>query len=366
MFLDVLLWLSLFYAIQMLALALGTWFARYNSNHAYQPSVSVIIAARNEEGNISRCLTSMSALRYPKEKLDIVVVDDRSTDGTAAIVRQFSAANPTIRLIVAQPESGQLRGKTNAVTQGIEASSGEIIMFTDADCEVQPGWVEETVKYYRDESVGLVAGFTELRAETLFERMQALDWLLLLSIAAGGIRLGFPFTVIGNNLSVRRKAYDAFGGYRKIPFSVTEDYAIFHAVTTQTEYVPRYPLDDKTLILSGPCRSWRELYHQKRRWFTGGRDMEFRHLALFAVTYLYTLLLVVGLPVMWISGQWLPLFVKVVSDFLLLMPTLTSFRRWKLLPGFLLLEIYFTLYVLIFPPIVLTRRHVVWKERSFT
>jgi hypothetical protein len=147
---------------------------------------------------------------------------------------------------------------------------------------------------------------------------------------------------------------------------VTEDYALFHAIISQTEYIPRFPLDEKALILSTPCRSWQQLYHQKKRWFTGGRDMEPLHLAFFSVTYLYNLLLVVGLPVMWIAGYWIPWLVKVAMDFLLLIPTVASFRRWKLLSGFVYLEIYFTLYVLIYPPIVLSRRGVVWKERSFT
>jgi 1,2-diacylglycerol 3-beta-glucosyltransferase len=365
MVLDALFWLSVLYGAEMLLFAVAARFARWPENHQYQPTVTVIVAARNEEMNISRCLASLGRLSYPREKLDIVVVDDRSTDRTAEIITDFAKQAGSVRLLTAVPGSGKLQGKTNAITQGVEASSGEIILFTDADCEVPSGWVEETVKYYSDETVGLVAGFTQLRAGSNFERMQALDWFLLFSVAAAGIRLGYPFTAVGNNLSVRRKAYDETGGYRKIPFSVTEDYALFEAITTKTRYSARFPLDSKTLVMSEPCLSPKQLYNQKKRWFTGGRGMQVRSLAMFAVSYLYMLLLVVSIPAMWATGFWFPLILKVVADFALLIPALATFRAWPLLAGFVHFELYFTLYVLIYPPIVLSGRAVVWKDRSF-
>jgi cellulose synthase/poly-beta-1,6-N-acetylglucosamine synthase-like glycosyltransferase len=365
MLLDILFWLSLLYGVQMLLFAIATWQSRYATNSTYQPTVSVIIAARDEEENISHCLASMHNLTYPRQKLEIVVVDDRSADRTADLVLQSATVDRAIRLLTALPERGDLRGKTNAIAQAIEASSGEILLFTDADCEVQPGWIEETVKYYSDETVGLVAGFTQLRATNGFERMQSLDWFLLFSAAAAGIKLGYPFTAVGNNLSVRRKAYEETGGYRKIPFSVTEDYALFNAITTRTHYAVRFPLDRRTLVLSSPCKSFKQLYNQKKRWFTGGRDMQPRSLALFGVSYLFIFLLFLGIPAMWAAGFWYPWILKIAVDFALLIPTLSTFRAWRLLAGFVYFEIYFTLYVLIYPPIVLSHRAVVWKDRSF-
>jgi cellulose synthase/poly-beta-1,6-N-acetylglucosamine synthase-like glycosyltransferase len=365
MLLDVLFWLALIYLGQMVLFAVGAWCSRYPTDRTPRPAVSIIIAARNEEENIGRCLRSMCNLTYPRDKLEVLVVNDRSTDRTADIVSSFSADSTTIRLIEARPPTGHLQGKANAVTQGLDNAHGEIILFTDADCEVQPGWVEETVKYYTDSRVGLVAGFTELKARGQFEKMQSLDWFLLFSLAAAGIRLKHPFTAVGNNLSVSRAAYDAVGGYRSIPFSVTEDYALFHAVTAQGKFDARFPVDPGTLVLSRPCSTWRQLYNQKKRWFSGGRDMEVRNLLFFCVSYIFKLLLVVGLPTMWVAGAWFPWAAKVVADFIVLLPALAAFRRWNLLSAFFLLEIYLTLYVVLFPPIVLAGGSVIWKDRSF-
>jgi cellulose synthase/poly-beta-1,6-N-acetylglucosamine synthase-like glycosyltransferase len=365
MLLDLLVVLSLVYLAQMVLFAIGVWRSRYPADRTRRPSVSIIIAARDEEDNIGRCLESMCNLTYPHEKLEVLVIDDRSTDRTAEVVSGYLGRPTTIRLIRARPSTGHLQGKANAVTQGLDVATGEVILFTDADCEVQPGWVEETVKYYNESRVGLVAGFTELKARGLFEKMQALDWFLLFSLAAAGIRLRHPFTAVGNNLSVTRAAYDAVGGYRSIPFSVTEDYALFHAVTSKGKFLPRFPLDPKTLVFSRPCTSWKQLYNQKKRWFAGGQDMEVSNFVFFGLSYLFKLLLFVGIPAMWAAGNWVPWLASAAGDFVVLVPALTAFRRWNLLSAFLFLEIYLAAYVVLFPPLVIAGSAVVWKDRSF-
>jgi 1,2-diacylglycerol 3-beta-glucosyltransferase len=365
MLIEVLFWLALAYLIQMVLFSFGAWLSRYPVDRSRWPAVSIIIAARNEEEHIGRCLRSLCNLTYPREKLEVLVVDDRSTDRTAELVRGYSLETPNIRLITAHPPTDHLRGKANAVAQGLEQAHGDIVLFTDADCEIQAGWVEETIKYYTNEHVGIVAGFTELKATKEFEKMQALDWFLLFSLAAAGIRLKHPFTAVGNNLSVSRPAYDAVGGYRSIPFSVTEDFALFHAVTTEGKFQARFPLDPATVVFSQPCRTLRQLYSQKKRWFTGGRDMGAGNLLFFSLSYTFMLLLVVGLPAMVAAGVWVPWAARLVADFLVLLPTIITFHRWNLLSAFPLLEIYLTLYVILFPPIVLLGSAVTWKDRSF-
>ncbi len=364
MFLDIVLSLSFVYFATIVACALAAR-VRLPLDRTRRPTVSIIIAARNEEQNIGRCLDSMTGLSYPPHLLEIIVVDDRSVDATHSIVARYAREHTQIRLVSAAPESGQLRGKTNAVTQGIEASSGDLLLFTDADCTAPPQWVEETVKYYTDDQVGIVAGYTSLQDTSWFAAMQALDWYALFSVASGAIRFGFPVTAVGNNLSVRRKAYDQVGGYRRIPFSVTEDYALFHAITSGTEYAARFPLDKASAIESTPCQNWRELYNQKKRWFTGGRGMEAKYLLMFGVAYIFHLLLAVG--VLFVGGQevWIALGIKVAADVVLVLPAVSTFRRWHLFRSFVAYELYFLVYVIIYPLIVLTGREIVWKERTF-
>ena len=247
---EIVVVLSIAYACLILTFAAGAIASRFRQNRGYRPRVSVIVAARNEEEHIEECLESLLRLTYPRELLEIIVIDDRSSDATGSIVEKYAKSNPHLRLLRSVPEEGHLRGKTNAVTQGIESATGEIFMFTDADCRVPEGWVEGTVQHYADERVGTVAGYTSLRGNDWFSRMQALDWFVLSSAAAGTARIGFPTTAVGTNLTVRRQAYEKVGGYRRIPFSVTEDYALFHAVTAGGKYRARIPMDRGTLVES--------------------------------------------------------------------------------------------------------------------
>jgi cellulose synthase/poly-beta-1,6-N-acetylglucosamine synthase-like glycosyltransferase len=362
---DVLLILTALYVIQILTFALAVSFARYPTTPSHRPTVTIVIAARNEEENIRRCLDSMIALTYPRHLLEVIVVDDRSTDATPAVVGEYASRHAFITLLRAEQGTDHLQGKANALMQGIEATSGEILLFTDADCSVPRSWVEHVTSYYTNERVGIVAGFTSLRADTWFEGIQAIDWYALFSVAAATIRLHYPVTAVGNNLSVRRKAYDVIGGYRSTPFSVTEDYALFHAITTNTAYIARFPLNRAMAVASQPCSTFTELLQQKTRWFTGGRDMDAKSLAVFSVSYLLNLTMMVAL----ILGEWettaVALAVKTLVDIGLTVPTLGVFGRWGLLRYFLLYEVYYCFYVLIFPVIVLIRKDVVWKERRF-
>lgn len=365
MFSDILLVLAVIYSIKIVVFAIAVLNARYPSDRTYRPTVSIVVAARNEERNIRRCLESMVRLSYPADLLEIVLVDDRSEDQTASIVREYSSRFKHIKLLTATPGTGNLKGKTNAVAQGVGESRGEILLFTDADCLVPVDWVEETVKYYTDPTIGIVAGFTMLRATRWFEAIQALDWFVLFSVAAAVVRLKYPVTAVGNNLSVRREAYNRVGGYDNIPFSVTEDYALFHSITSHSDYRAVFPLDSGTLVESGPCKNWEELYRQKKRWFTGGKGMDSRSLLVFTIPFLFNWTLLISAFFAPSYATICAAILKTTVDFLLATPSISRFKQWRLVKYFPVFEMYYTLYVLMFPIVVLFVNEVVWKDRTF-
>jgi len=361
---TLLLVLTLIYALMIIAFTAGAAASQYPTDLQYRPRVSIIVAARNEEDKIAECLNSLSALTYPHNLLELILVDDRSTDATPAIVRQYMERCPYLRLVQIGAETELRPGKMNAVTQGIDASTGEILLFTDADCRVPKGWVENIVKYYTDSSIGTVAGFTSLLGTGLFSRLQALDWFYLFSVAAATARMRFPVTAVGTNLSVRRAAYESVGGYRKIPFSVTEDYALFHAVT-EAGFHARFPRDMHTLVETFPCASWKQLYSQKVRWFTGGRGMDVKSLLIFAFPYIFNLLIAISAILFEAPLLYWAIGVKLLVDLVLFLPSLSTFKRISLLRSFFAFELYYYCYVLIFPPLVLFGKKVEWKERTF-
>ncbi len=190
------------------------------------PKASVIVAARNEEENIVRCLESLDKLIYPENKLEIIIVDDNSTDKTGELIDNFISGKTRFKKIVTKKEIGRLKGKTNALANAIEISTGDIIITTDADCSVHPKWAYTTASFYK-EDVAIVNGFTSQISNNNFSGMQSIDFIYLLIIAAGTVNLGKPISCIGNNMSYRKNAYLEVGGYENLPFSVTEDSNLF-------------------------------------------------------------------------------------------------------------------------------------------
>jgi cellulose synthase/poly-beta-1,6-N-acetylglucosamine synthase-like glycosyltransferase len=352
------------YFLELIFLHLGLKKAnRVQITDSYEPTVSVIVAARNEEKSIGECIDSLINLNYPKEKLEIIIINDNSTDKTPEIIDSFVRKYPLIKTITAKPGLGNLQGKANAITQGIEISKGEILIFTDADCRVQPEWIKQTVRYFVDD-VGIVGGFTLLDANRIFEGIQTLDWMFLLGIASATTGWEIPLTAIGNNLAVRRIAYEKTGGYRKIPFSVTEDYALVQAIVQRTNFKVRFPINSLALVKSKPCSNIHHLYSQKKRWGIGGLDMVTRGLVIMAIGWIAKFLLMFSFlfaPVeIWLAS----IFIMGVAETSFIYVPLKHFKNLKMLKYTIPFLLYFFIYVLILPFIVFSSKQVSWKERQ--
>jgi cellulose synthase/poly-beta-1,6-N-acetylglucosamine synthase-like glycosyltransferase len=328
------------------------------------PSVSIIVAARNEEENILRCLKSLDKLEYPESKLQIILVDDRSTDKTGNIIENFILDKPKFTMIETKKEIGRLKGKTNALANALEIATGEIILTTDADCVMVPTWVKTTVSYYHDD-VAIVNGFTTQTANSNFSGMQAIDFIYLLVVAAGTINLKTPISCIGNNMSYRKKAYLEVGGYENLPFSVTEDFNLLKAINKLNKYKIIYPLDKEALVTSSACKNLKTLYHQKKRWAVGGVKAPWQGYLLFIFGVLTNLLTL--LTPFFFSEVWLHMVLfKVATDLFLLLPAHGRLGLLKDLRYFISFELYYLIYVATLPLIlILTGKTVRWKERKY-
>jgi len=327
------------------------------------PTATVIVAARDEEDKIDRCLNSLGNLEYPEGKLEVLIVDDRSTDRTGEIIDEFISSRSNFKKIVPDEPKGKMVGKVNALATAIKQASGEIILTTDADCEVKPTWVKTIASYYQDD-VGMVDSYTTQFANKPFNGMQAIDFIYLLLVAGGTINLDMPITCIGNNMSFRKKAYDEIGGYESLPFSVTEDFTLLRAIYKLGKYKILFPLEKDALITSIPCADLKSLYHQKKRWSIGGLGVPVRGFFIMAWGFLTHLCFI--LTFFFYSPVWLYLiFFKIVIDFCVLYPIHKRLGIVKNLKYFWAYQIYYILYVLALPFIVLASRKVVWKGREY-
>jgi 1,2-diacylglycerol 3-beta-glucosyltransferase len=370
---TVLLVLVLLYLVEHIACGIGVLRAsrrEYDEENASavgalgeQPRVTVLVCARDEERNIESCVRSLMAIRYPADKLELLIVDDKSTDDTPQILRNWQARIPNLKVLRTGPEIAHLRGKVNALTQGMDAATGEIVMITDADSHVPPEWVEEYLRYYRDD-IGMVASITLLDSPNFFAGLQSIDWGYLLGISAACSNLKIPLSVIGNNMTVRKAAYESVGGYREIPFSVTEDFALFKAIWHKKPWKIRYKISPELLVMSEATPDLPTWWRQKHRWVKGGQGLK-------AIGWVIFILGLFGNGSMIVAPFFLPLWpalaiiaIKWLADLLIIFPVLAATRKLELLKYFPIYELYLFLFVFSMPVMIL-QRNVKWKGRVY-
>lgn len=330
------------------------------------PKVSVIVAGRNESANIVRCIRSLSGLKYPEGKLEIILVNDNSTDNTYELMKEAAGGINFFKVInSAKSSSVNLKGKANAIDTAITQCTGDIIVMTDADCEVSPDWVKETVSYYT-ENTAMVCGFTNIKCDkSLFSKMQSIDWVYLLALASSSSGLNLILSCIGNNLSFTKKAYNDTGGYSSIGFSVTEDLALMRKLNSYKEYVIKYPVDKECLVETLPCSTVSELFSQKRRWFRGGIGINFLGYIIGAELYAVNFMLIFGLIFLSYKTYIVLILIKILSELFLISGIIKRFKLGYLYRYYLLFCFYFAFYGLSLPFSFLFNTKINWKGRKF-
>lgn len=140
------------------------------------PSVTIVVPAMNEEQDIAETLRRCLTVDYPAHLLQVVAVDDCSTDRTLAVMRSVQAEFPQLEL-VAFPVN---RGKRHGMAAGLERARGDILVFIDSDSQVEPEALRRLVRYFADEKVGAVAGHTDVANKTtnLLTKMQAVRYFV--------------------------------------------------------------------------------------------------------------------------------------------------------------------------------------------
>jgi chlorobactene glucosyltransferase len=196
--------------------------------------VSVIIPARNESATIETVVRSVLGSTY--QPLELLVVDDGSTDDTAEIVGRLAAEDPRLRLVPGEPLPQGWYGKPWACLQGYRAAKGELLLFTDADTRHQPELIARSVGALRAEGADLLTVAPRQLCVTFWERVVMPQIWLLLALRYHPARVNRARRerdVIANGqfILVPRASYQAVGTHEAVRGEVAEDLAlaqVFH------------------------------------------------------------------------------------------------------------------------------------------
>lgn len=309
------------------------------------PSVSVIVPARNEAEVLEHTLASLFEQDYPGA-WEIVVVDDRSTDQTPVILDRIAKQTERLRIVtITEPDPPS--PKKNALSRGIEASQGEIIVTTDADCQYKPGWLRSLVSHMTPDT-GVVAGLTVFDLPVpkvpVWQKVQWLDFFVQNFLAAGAAGAGIPSSCNGSNLAFRREVFQEISGYGDKARIISGDDVLFtQRVSRLTEWKIVFSADADSTVRSLPITTVRDLIQQRLRWASKGLTYRKSMLTFLLGIYTYYLLLL-SIPLMTILFPEILVFSalivggKLTADYLVVRKGAGVFKQESLLK-------YFPLYI---------------------
>ncbi|HWY34142.1 MAG TPA: glycosyltransferase, partial [Nitrosopumilaceae archaeon] len=230
-----------------------------------KPKVSVILPARNEEGFIEKCLASLLDQDY--ENYEIIVIDDRSEDRTAEIIKKMAEKNPKIIYVLAEPKPENWMGKNWACFEGFKKSTSELLLFTDADTKHSKNIISLSVSHLLSDN---------LDALTVAPKMICLDkWTKItlpmlstfLHTRFSAIRVNDPSKktgyFFGSFFIIKRKTYEDVGTHEGVKGEIVEDGALGKKVKESGHKMKM--VRGEHLIEAVWARDWSTLWHALKR-----------------------------------------------------------------------------------------------------
>jgi cellulose synthase/poly-beta-1,6-N-acetylglucosamine synthase-like glycosyltransferase len=238
---------------------------KFSSKPHQNPKVSVILPARNEEMFIEKCINSLLAQDY--ENYEIIVIDDRSEDSTGKIIKKMAQSNPKIVYVLAEPKPEGWTGKNWACIEGFRKSSGELLLFTDADTTHTPKIISIAVDHLLGQ---------ELDALTAIPKLLCLDWWTRITLPVLSTFLHTRFSALrvndpakktgyffGSFFIIKRKTYELAGTHEGVKSDIVEDGALGKKVKEQGFKLKM--VGGQHLVDAVWARDWTTLWHALKR-----------------------------------------------------------------------------------------------------
>ncbi|MCX7835087.1 MAG: glycosyltransferase [bacterium] len=361
---DLFFILSILYACLLLVFSVLILIRKLKRNEQF-PNVSIVICARNEERILPKTLSYLEKLDYPKEKIEFILVNHASTDGTAQIFDDFVAHDPIHRKVLhIQDNIEGLLGKAAPWHCGMLACTNEIVLTTGADCFVPPTWVRRTVSYFKQDTQ-IVSGpallVRENETNSLFDRVQNSDMLFIQGLGFAVNSLGLGGAGLANNFAIRKSAYFSIGGFPKLGFSICEDVRLSQGVLKKYHNKAiRYHFDLQAIPTTDP-EPIKKLPNMKIRWSMG--VWRLNNITKLFVVLIFSLHLL--LPILYIitkdSIALTALLMIIGSEMMFSMSTLHLVKKWKDIIAVPFFIPYLWLYMIFVSPWVIFRIPLKWK-----
>jgi cellulose synthase/poly-beta-1,6-N-acetylglucosamine synthase-like glycosyltransferase len=282
--------------------------------------ISVIIALRNEEQHLLFLLQDLLKQDFPKDFSEILLVNDHSEDKTVEIILQTIAHNSQFKLLHLPAHT---TGKKQAITAGIKAASGELIVCTDGDCRLHSQWLTTIHNFYvchepkMISATVLIQGSKSTFFETLFVDFQTLDFMSLIGTGAACVQLGYPTMCNGANLAYTKAVFEEVGGFAGNEHLASgDDEFLLQKIAAKYPQGVKFLKSSSSLVVTEAQKSGQVFFEQRRRWASKWKEhksLTVKFLAFFIFLFHASSLVLPFLALLYAVGLLPPYFEKMTN-----------------------------------------------------
>ena len=343
-----------------------------NKNAAPKNRFSIVIPFRDEANNLPELFRSLSALNYPSELFEILLVNDDSRDNFSLILAAFSKQNPTLNLRLLQNVRKTNSPKKDAINTAINVAKFEWIVTTDADCVVPKLWLQLFNQFIEEEKPVFISSPVKFISQNSFLfHFQNLNFISLMGSTIGGFGIDKPFMCNGANLCYQKATfYDVNGFEDNHNIASGDDIFLMEKMLKAYPKKVKFLKSDENIVETNAENTWKLFINQQIRWASKSASYTsfFAKYVGIVVFSENLLLLILGIFALLIPQFWiyfvLIFTLKIIVDFILIAQTSVFLKSTKSLKYFLLISLLYPFFI-VFTGCLSAFKNYDWKGRSF-
>lgn len=325
------------------------------SDYIHSVPVTVIVVAHNESKSIGFCLQGILQQAYPNHLMEIIVINDHSTDTTTNEVNKIGSDRITLYNLEDYPEYIKAPAyKKSAITLAVDKATNEYIVVTDADCVPPSGWLESVVYgLEKNQSTFQTSPVIIDGDQTILSKMQETEQLVLMLITGAGITSGLHDIANGANMAFRISAFLKVDGYTgNEQFASGDDMFLAEKMRIAFPHQIAFNKSIDACVSTKAKTNWQSLIKQRLRWAGKNKGLESQTTSrIWAFIGLYHFILLLSLAASLFNLispiPFIILFVvKWFADFMVITTAASFFRKTSLLKYFVPLQFLYSYYIL--------------------
>ena len=355
---------------------------KVEANSKLSTKISIIIPARNEEENIGYCLQSIIEQSYPAHLFEVLVVDDHSTDNTAAIIKSYASHNVKLISLKDYLSANEINSyKKKAIEISIQQSNGELIVTSDADCIFPKNWLATIASFYESKRPAFIVMPVLISyGKKMIEVFQSLDFMTLQGITGASVHEKFHSMCNGANLAYTKEAFIAVNGFKGIDnIASGDDMLLMHKIYNQFPNNIEYLKSREVIVTTNPVSTIQQFFNQRIRWASKADHFDDKRIFIVLIIVYFLNVLMMVLPIVaLISSRSISiiniqlsmfnfyaslLLIKTIFELFFLYPVAKFFNQTKLLWWFPIAQPFHIVYTVIAGWLGKFGKYT-WKERS--